>query len=200
ARHLRCSRLHALPNETQYFNDIILPAFEGAFALEDMAVRRFEVPLYSSSERKNVGKDLQSERESRGRMADAVVETNDALQLVIVETSKMWGATGEKKAKDHFKLARDMRDTWIYIMRERIKDGRRPEPLPIFGLQVFKDDMIFLAMDFRGGGLSSLPASSEIECDNRAAESGNGPSTTEQLPELTNMIQTPAPAPSVMLR
>jgi hypothetical protein len=38
-------------------------------------------------------------------------------------------AKGEKKAQNHFKLARDMRDTWVYTMKEQIKGGRRPEPL-----------------------------------------------------------------------
>ncbi|KAG0363375.1 hypothetical protein BGZ54_008190 [Gamsiella multidivaricata] len=150
ARHFRCSRLHAIPNETQYFDDLVLPAFEGAFALEDLAVRRFEVPIYGCSERKNAGKDLLTEREAQGHRADAIVETVDALQLVTVETSKMSGATGEKKAKDHYKLARDMRDTWTYIMKKKIKDGKQPQPLTVFGLQVYESEMTFLGMDFCG--------------------------------------------------
>ncbi|KAI7828140.1 hypothetical protein BC939DRAFT_69122 [Gamsiella multidivaricata] len=150
ARHLRCNRLQASPNEQQYFDDLVVPAFEGAFALSNFAVRRFEVPVYGSSGRRNAGKDLLFERQAQGHQADAVVETAEALQLVIVKCSKMSENTSDKEARDHYKPARNLKDTWTRILKETVKDCKQPRPFAIFSLQVYESDMTFLAMDFRG--------------------------------------------------
>ncbi|KAF9566388.1 hypothetical protein EC968_003793 [Mortierella alpina] len=150
-RYFRCQRLEALPNERQTFADLILPALDGAMAMANLALRRFEVTIYGSTTRQNSGRNPFTERRAPGHQADAVVETTESLQLVIVECAKLTDASDEKIAQDHFKIARDMKDTWIEIMRDLVSDNKQPPSnLTVFGVQAFGTELTFLALDFKG--------------------------------------------------
>ncbi|KAG0263477.1 hypothetical protein BGZ95_003797 [Linnemannia exigua] len=140
-----------VPNERQTFADLVLPALDGAMAMVNLALRRFEVTVYGSATRQNSGRNPFTERHAPGHQADAVVETAEGLQLVIVESAKLTGASEEKIAQDHFKLARATRDSWVEVVRELVADNKRPPSnLTVFGVQAFGTELVFLAMDFKG--------------------------------------------------
>jgi hypothetical protein len=134
-RYFRCQRLEAAPNERQAFADLVLPALDGAMTMVNLALRRFEDTIYGSTTRQNSGRNPFTERHAPGHQADAIVETTKGLQLVIVESAKLTGTSEEKIAQDHFKLARDMKDTWIEVVRELVSDNKRPPSnLTVFGV------------------------------------------------------------------
>ncbi|KAF8924007.1 hypothetical protein BGZ47_004308, partial [Haplosporangium gracile] len=150
-RYFRRQRLEAIPNERQTFADLVLPALDGAMSMVNLALRRFEITVYGSTTRQNFGRNPFTERHAPGHQADAVVEITEDLQLVIVESAKLTGASEEKIAQDHFKLARDMKDTWIEVARELVSDNKRPpSDLTVFRVQAFGTELVFLAIDFKG--------------------------------------------------
>ncbi|ORZ06575.1 hypothetical protein BCR41DRAFT_167620 [Lobosporangium transversale] len=150
-RFVRCQRLPVVPNERQAFTDLVLPALDGGMAMVNLAVRRFEVTVYGSARRQNAGRNPFIERRAQGHQADAIVETTEGYQFVIIESAKLTGATEEKIAQDHFKLARDMKDTWTEVVRKVVSVNKRPPShLTVFGVQAFDTELVFLAMDFKG--------------------------------------------------
>ncbi|KAG0221744.1 hypothetical protein BGW42_007330 [Actinomortierella wolfii] len=150
-RFVRCQRLPVVPNERQAFTDLVLPALDGGMAMVNLAVRRFEVAVYGSITRQNHGRNPFTERHAQGHQADAIVETAEGYQLVVIESAKLTGATEEKIAQDHYKLARDMKDTWTEVVRRVVSVNKQPPShLTVFGVQAFDTELVFLAMDFKG--------------------------------------------------
>ncbi|KAF9100551.1 hypothetical protein BGX29_006498 [Mortierella sp. GBA35] len=148
---IRTQTLQGSPNERQLFADLILPGFVGAMEQEGLPVRTFEVIVRGSTKRQNNGKNALIDRKLPGHQADAIVEVPEGYQLVIMESARLFSATDEKVVRDHFKLARDMKDTYIDTIKLLISNNRQPPPdLTVFGIQVCGAEATFLAMDYLG--------------------------------------------------
>ncbi|KAF9104207.1 hypothetical protein BGX29_002238 [Mortierella sp. GBA35] len=136
------------PMEREYTAKLILPVLEGALDFYGLPMRTFEIPLYGCQIRKNSGKSA-LDPTVLGHKADGVVEI-DGDQIMILEVSRMASAGPNKLLKDRYKLLRDMRDSWIHLLRTKLSQGREPGPLKMFGIQVFEQDISFFVMDVVG--------------------------------------------------
>ncbi|KAF9084065.1 hypothetical protein BGX29_002763, partial [Mortierella sp. GBA35] len=98
-------------------------------------------------ERKNIGRDLSVETEEQAPMADGVALLGGH-QIYLAEVSLIYEPKLDKQAKDRFKLARCMRDSWNCQIRSIAREAVPPAGLSVFGSTSFGDETKFYAMDF----------------------------------------------------
>ncbi|KAF9972830.1 hypothetical protein BGZ75_001357, partial [Mortierella antarctica] len=136
-------------NEREGFGDLTWPFIRAALKLVKIQSRCFEIPVIGTKERKNTGRDLSVVTEEQALMADGVAVFEDH-QIYLAEVSTIYDAKLEKEAKDKFKLARCMRDSWNSQIKSISREAIPPSGLTVFGSTSFGDETKFYAMDFAG--------------------------------------------------
>ncbi|KAF8981260.1 hypothetical protein BGZ46_003068 [Entomortierella lignicola] len=137
-------------NERQFFSEIALPSFRQAFRQVGKDMELFEIKILGSQRRKNINRVPVIEKMTHAHQADAVV-SHGGLQVVLFECASPDTKDTDKSFLDHYKLARDLKDTWIYNIETLIKNGREPpKGLSVYGVQVAGNRMELYSLDFKG--------------------------------------------------
>ncbi|KAF9157612.1 hypothetical protein BGX20_003826 [Mortierella sp. AD010] len=137
-------------NERQFFSEVALPSFRKAFRQIGKDMELFEIKILGSQRRKNINRTPMVEKVIHSHQADAVV-SHGGLQIVLFECAPPNTNDADKPFLDHYKLARDLKDTWIYNVEALIKDGREPpKGLSVYGVQVAGNRMELYSLDFKG--------------------------------------------------
>ncbi|KAF9168179.1 hypothetical protein BGX21_003487 [Mortierella sp. AD011] len=137
-------------SERQFFIDIVIPSFRHAFRQFDLNMRLMEVPIYGCRKRKNIDRVPITEKVCPPHLADGVVVWRTC-QPVIIECTSPDDPDHDKPHRDHYKLARDMKDTWAHCIEQLVISGRQPpKGLTVFGVQTYNETVEIYAMDFVG--------------------------------------------------
>ncbi|KAF9897689.1 hypothetical protein BX616_005143, partial [Lobosporangium transversale] len=90
------------------------------------------------------------EKAVHAHQVDATV-SHDGLQVVLFECSPPDAKDADKAFSDHFKLTRDLKDTWIYNVEAMIQNGREPtRGLTVYGVHIARNRLELYALDFMG--------------------------------------------------
>ncbi|KAF9897917.1 hypothetical protein BX616_004771 [Lobosporangium transversale] len=100
--------------------------------------------------RKNLHRIPMQEKAVHAHQVDATV-SHDGLQVVLFECSPPDAKDADKAFSDHFKLTRDLKDTWIYNVEAMIQNGREPtRGLTVYGVHIARNRLELYALDFMG--------------------------------------------------
>jgi hypothetical protein len=137
-------------HERQHFAEVAIPAFRRAFRLVGKDISLFEVKILGCARRKNMNRVPMIDKVNHAHQADGIV-WHDHLQVVLFECSPPEEKDADKSFADHYKLARDLKDTWVYNIEQLISSGRQPpQDLKIFGVQIDTRFVKIYALDFVG--------------------------------------------------
>ncbi|KAF9344618.1 hypothetical protein BGX26_004101 [Mortierella sp. AD094] len=139
-----------LLNERQFFMDIVIPSFRHAFRQFSLNMELMEVPIYGCRKRKNIDRAPITEKVCTPHFADGVVMWRTC-QPVLMECAPPEDPDQDKRHRDHYKLTRDMKDTWAHCVEQLVISGRQPpKGLTVFGVQIYDETVEIYAMDFVG--------------------------------------------------
>ncbi|KAG0031776.1 hypothetical protein BGZ82_006834 [Podila clonocystis] len=145
--------LHDSPpsmNERQFFQTFVLPLFQNAFRMQGLFMQTFEVQVLGCCKRINRGREPLIDKVAPGHFADAVVVWN-GMQPVIMEAGPPADKDQDKVHTDHYKLARDMKDTWRHCVERLAESGKQPpRNLKVFGVQSYEDRVDVFYLTFLG--------------------------------------------------
>ncbi|ORZ07516.1 hypothetical protein BCR41DRAFT_399662 [Lobosporangium transversale] len=137
-------------NERQFFSEIVIPSFRHAFRLVGKDMELFEIKILGCQRRKNLHRIPMQEKAVHAHQVDATV-SHDGLQVVLFECSPPDAKDADKAFSDHFKLTRDLKDTWIYNVEAMIQNGREPtRGLTVYGVHIARNRLELYALDFMG--------------------------------------------------
>jgi hypothetical protein len=110
----------------------------------------FEVQVLGCCKRINRGREPMMDKVAMGHFADAVVLWN-GMQPVLMEAAPPTDKDQDKVHADHYKLARDMKDTWRYCVERLAEGGKQPpRDLKVFGVQSYEGRVDAFCLDFVG--------------------------------------------------
>lgn len=112
--------LHSM-NEHQYFQAFVRPLFQNAFRLLGLFLQTFEVQLLGCCKRINRGQETLIDKVAPDHFADAVVVWS-VMQPIITEATPPVDKDQDKAHTDHYKLARDMKDSWRHSVEQLGRD------------------------------------------------------------------------------
>ncbi|KAG0248538.1 hypothetical protein BG011_010171 [Mortierella polycephala] len=137
-------------NERQHFVEVAMPAFRHAFRLVGKDIQLFEVKILGCGRRKNEKRIPLVDKLNYAHMADGIVAHN-GLQIVLFECSPPVEKNLDKAYMDHFKMTRDLKDTWVYNVEQLIRSGRQPpRGLRVFGVTVDTRFLKVFALNLAG--------------------------------------------------
>ncbi|KAF9177012.1 hypothetical protein BGZ50_009327 [Haplosporangium sp. Z 11] len=136
-------------NEREGFIDLVWAFIRGAMTLARIETRSLEVLITGVQERKNYNKDPFVESKQVGQYADGVAYRGSS-QLYLSEASTIHSPKADKCARDEFKLARAMRDSWISQIRSTCRENVPRRGMAVFGSISYKDETKLWRLDFNG--------------------------------------------------
>ncbi|KAF9184323.1 hypothetical protein BGZ51_003393 [Haplosporangium sp. Z 767] len=137
-------------NERQHFVEVAIPAFRHAFRLIGKDIQLFEIKILGCGRRKNEKRVPLVDKLNYAHMADGIVAHN-GLQIVLFECSPPVEKNLDKAYMDHFKMTRDLKDTWVYNVEQLIRSGRQPpRGLRVFGVTIDTRFLKVFALDLVG--------------------------------------------------
>ncbi|KAG0048261.1 hypothetical protein BGZ83_006768 [Gryganskiella cystojenkinii] len=146
-RHMVATQSGVIPTKTQHLADLVLPALEGALTMLNLKTRRFDIPLNGTLKDDTV--DAVVEIHGTGARLVIVKGTQTERPTTTTLVDSNW-SKADCRAWDDLKIACDLRDTWIGTLCKVVETGKKPENLTVYGVQIFNNEMRFLAMDFHG--------------------------------------------------
>jgi hypothetical protein len=115
-----------------------------------MNLSLFEVKILGCARRKNIDRVPMVDKVNHAHQADGIVWHNN-LQVVLFESSPPEEKDADKAFVDHYKLSRDLKDTWVHNVEQLIFSGRQPpQDLTVFGVQIDTRFVRIYALDFVG--------------------------------------------------
>jgi len=136
--------------ERQYFVDLVLPCFRQMFWHFELNMSILETAVLGCSRRLNADRVPLVEKVLVANFADAVVAHN-GVQPVLAECGPPNVVSRDKRFWDHYKLARDLKDTWAHCIEALIVSGRvPPENMRVFGIQGYRQQVEIYCLDFTG--------------------------------------------------
>ncbi|KAG0031773.1 hypothetical protein BGZ82_006831 [Podila clonocystis] len=137
-------------NERQYFVDLVLPCFRQLFWLFGLNMAILETQVLGCARRLNAGRIPLIEKVVIANFADAVVAHN-GVQPVLAECGRPNDPNHDKRFSDHYKLARDLKDTWAHCIEDMIVGAKvPPRNVKVFGVQVYQQQVELYCLDFNG--------------------------------------------------
>lgn len=137
-------------NKRQYFVDLMLPCFRQLFSLFGFNMAILETQVLGCARRMNADRVPLVEKVVIANFADAVV-THNGVQPVLVECGRPNGPDHDKRFSDHYKLARDLKDTWAHCTEGMIIGARvPPRNIKVFGIQRYGQQVELYCLDFTG--------------------------------------------------
>ncbi|KAF9368777.1 hypothetical protein CPB97_004272 [Podila verticillata] len=140
----------AAVNERQYFVDLVLPCFRQMFWHFDLKMAILETQVLGCARRLNADRVPLVEKVLVADFADAVV-THNGVQPALAECGPPNESNQDKRYSDHYKLARDLKDTWAHCVDALIRSKKVPPTnLKVFGIQIFNQEVELYCFDFVG--------------------------------------------------
>lgn len=137
-------------NERQHFVDLVLPCFRQMFWHFGLKMAILETQVLGCTRRLNADRVPLVEKVLVADFADAVV-THNGVQPVLAECGPPNESNQDKRYSDHYKLARDLKDTWAHCVDALIKSKKVPPTnLKVFGIQSFNQEVELYCFDFVG--------------------------------------------------
>jgi hypothetical protein len=117
--------------------------------MTELETQYLEVLITGVQERKNWARDDFTEAKQTGQFADGVI-TWEGSQLCLSEASTLHDAKTEKLARDEYKLARALKDSWVNQVRTTSKQSIPRRGIAVYGSSTFNDESKFWRLDFCG--------------------------------------------------
>ncbi|KAF9328302.1 hypothetical protein BG006_008485 [Podila minutissima] len=136
--------------ERQYFVDLVLPCFRQTFWLFGLSMSILETQVQGCARHLNANRIPLVEKVVTANFADATV-AHDGLQPVLVECGPPNNSDHDKRFSGHYKLIRDLKDTWVFCTEGLIRSNRIPPTnMKVFGVQAFGQEVELYCLDFVG--------------------------------------------------
>ncbi|KAF9275878.1 hypothetical protein BGZ74_003816, partial [Mortierella antarctica] len=136
--------------ERQYFVDLVLPCLRQMFWHFGLSMVIRETQVLGCARRLNANRVPLVEKVVSANFADAAV-THNGLQPVLVECGPPNNSNHDKRFSDHYKLIRDLKDTWVYCVEAMIRSNCIPPTnMKVFGVQAFGQEVELYCLDFVG--------------------------------------------------
>ncbi|KAF9310233.1 hypothetical protein BG003_008771 [Podila horticola] len=120
------------------------------FSLFGFNMAILETQVLGCARRMNADRVPLVEKVVIANFADAVV-THNGVQPVLVECGRPNGPDHDKRFSDHYKLARDLKDTWAHCTEGMIIGARvPPRNIKVFGIQRYGQQVELYCLDFTG--------------------------------------------------
>jgi len=111
--------------------------------------RHLEVLVTGVQDRKNHDKDPFFDSMEVGQYCDGLAFSGRD-QIFLAEASQIHNTKAEKRPQDQYKLARELRDSWLSQMKSICKEAVPPRNFAVFGSCTYKDETKLLQLDFQG--------------------------------------------------
>lgn len=109
-----------------------------------------ETQVLECARRLNANRIPLVEKVVTANFADAAV-THDRPQPVLIECGPPNNSDHDKRFSDHYKLVRDLKDTWAFCAEGLIRSNRIPPTnMKVFGVQAFGQEVELYCLDFVG--------------------------------------------------
>ncbi|KAF9173654.1 hypothetical protein BGX21_008757 [Mortierella sp. AD011] len=136
-------------NEREGFTDLTWSFIRGALTMNKIESRHLEVLVTGVQDRKNHNKNPFLDIMEVGQYCDGIA-FHGKDQIFLAEASQIQNVKAEKGPQDRYKLARELRDSWLSQMKSICREAVPPRDFTVFGSCTNKDETKLLQLDFKG--------------------------------------------------
>ncbi|KAI1287580.1 hypothetical protein EDD11_010309, partial [Mortierella claussenii] len=131
-------------NKRESFTDLTWSSY-----LNKIESRHLEVLVTGVQERKNHNKNPLFDTMKVGQYCDGLAFSGRD-QIFLAESSQIQNTKADKRPQDQYKLARELRDSWLSQMKSVCREAVPPRDFAVFGACTYKDETKLLQLDFQG--------------------------------------------------